>query len=193
MAMLEPMAPFAGIDGESGSLRPVPFRRLLALRGDLAAGNFRARVEEIAGVAPPMEPNVWARAGETVCFWLGPDEWLLSAPDAGAVRLEADLAEALADDPWAAVVDVSHAHAGLHLFGPHARDVLARGCPLDLADDRFGPNACARTLLGQTGMLLRRVDALPTFELWVRPSYAAYVRAWLSRVERAVLAAASSG
>ncbi len=195
MASPEPLAPFAGIESESGSLAAVPHRRLLALRGDPETGDVRTHVERIAGVAPPATANVWASAGETVCYWLGPDEWLLQGPEAGTEGLEASLAAALADDAGAAVVDVSHAHVGLRLAGPHARDILARGCPLDLADARFGPHACARTLLGQTGMLLRRVDAAPApaFEIWVRPSYAGYVRAWLLRAERAVLACAAAG
>ena len=54
--------------------------------------------------------------------------------------------------------------------------MLAQGCSLDL--DRFEPGRCAQTLLARAQVILYRPDA-DTFRILVRPSFAAYLRAWL--------------
>ena len=187
--MADLSTPLSGIEAGSEMLAPAPFRRLLTLRGDAGAAGFLDAVQSAAGVTPPVEPNTVAVGEDCVCFWLGPDEWLLSAPADRGAALEAALSDAFADDPWAAVVDVSHTLVGLTISGPHAKDVLARGCALDLDETRFPVSACARTLLAQAGVLLRRLDDAPSFEIWIRISYADYVKAWLARAEASVLAA----
>ena len=112
----------------------------------------------------PVEPNTTVEAGGKVVLWLGPDEWLVL----GAT--EADYPDE------AAAVDVSANRVAFELVGDDARDVLAQGCSLDL--DRLEPGRCAQTLLARTQVILYRPDEA-TFRILVRPSLAAYLRAWL--------------
>jgi sarcosine oxidase subunit gamma len=42
----------------------------------------------------------------------------------------------------------------------------------------FAPGRCAQTLLARAEVILHRVDE-ETFRVFVRPSFAAYLRAWL--------------
>ena len=65
------------------------------------------------------------------------------------------------------------------MSGPSARDVLAKGCPLDLHPAVFGPGDCAQTLLAKANVTLRCVDDSPRFELIVRRSFAEYAALWL--------------
>jgi sarcosine oxidase subunit gamma len=111
----------------------------------------------------PVEPNT--AAGDVL--WLGPDEWLV----VGA--REEDYPGA------AAAVDVSGNRVCLELAGDRVEDVLAQGCSLDLHPSVFAPGRCAQTLLAKAEVILHRT-APDTFRIFVRPSFAPYVRAWLA-------------
>ena len=65
------------------------------------------------------------------------------------------------------------------MTGPNARDVLAKGCPLDLHPSVFRPGDCAQTLLAKANVTLRCVDDAPSYELTVRRSFADYAAPWL--------------
>ncbi|HEX2256155.1 MAG TPA: sarcosine oxidase subunit gamma family protein [Afifellaceae bacterium] len=179
---VSPLAPMRNeMDLASGgavSLQEVGFRTLVNLRGS-PGEDLAATVEQAFGVRLPAVPNTWSGEADRAAVWLGPDEWLLLAPDGEVPALEASLRAARPGDPLLSVSDVSHAYAGLVLAGPAARDVLAKGCPLDLHPRRFPPGACAQTLLAQANILLRLIDQRPAFEIWVRNSFARYLCAWL--------------
>src|SRR5512146_3329914 len=49
----------------------------------------------VAGVPLPLEPNRVAVMRELRTLWLGPDEWLVTAPEVNAPDLAARLARAL--------------------------------------------------------------------------------------------------
>lgn len=110
----------------------------------------------------PVEPNTVA--GDVL--WLGPDEWLVIG------RREADYADA------AAAVDVSASRVCLELAGKDVEEILAQGCSLDLHPSVFAPGRCAQTLLAKAQVILERTDE-ETFRIFVRPSFAPYVREWI--------------
>lgn len=169
--------------GEAGGaavrLAPAAARSLVNLRGRLQDAHLVAAVWKVLGVALPESPNRWNAGERVTVLWLGPDEWLLMAPDGEAEGIEAGLREAVGDDPWLSVVDVSHNYTGLTLSGPASRQVLAKGCPLDLHDRSFGPGACAQTLLAHSRVLLRAFGDAGRIEIWVRNSFARYTASWL--------------
>jgi sarcosine oxidase, subunit alpha len=116
-------------------------------------------LERVLGVRP-ASPNTVAEADGFRILWLGPDEFLVIGMAAmGALRS----------------VDVTHNREILRVT---RRDVLAKGCGLDLDPRIFPPGRCAQSLLARTQIILeaRREEVL----VYVRPSYAAYLRAWLS-------------
>jgi sarcosine oxidase subunit gamma len=80
----------------------------------------------------------------------------------------------------AAVIDQSHGRAALRLSGPRARDVLAKGCRLDLHPRAFSPGMCAQTSIAQIGTLLHQLDEAPTYDLYVFAGYALDFLDWLS-------------
>ena len=77
------------------------------------------------------------------------------------------------------VTDVTGGQTVITLRGPSARDVLAKGCPLDLHPLVFQPGDCAQTLLGKANVIIRCVDDSPSYELIVRRSFADYAALWL--------------
>ncbi|MDN3564965.1 sarcosine oxidase subunit gamma [Paeniroseomonas aquatica] len=126
---------------------------------------------------PLPEALLTARSGMArAALRLGPDEWLLLAEDAPARVLIAAL-EAARAGAAASIVDVSDRQVALDIEGPEALDLLAEGCPLDLAAMPEG--GCTRTLFGKAEVILWR-RAEDWFRLEVARSFAPYVRALLA-------------
>ena len=131
----------------------------------------------LLGVELPTAPSTYAKSGDTTVIWLGPDEWLVTGTASSGPELEARLREALASHGGAAV-DVSGQRTTLRLRGPHARDVLGKGCALDLHPSVFGGGSAAQTTLGRTGVVLMAVDN-DDYRILVRSSFARYLADWL--------------
>lgn len=150
----------------------------LNLRGDAADARFHQAVLACVGIALPDEPNRWIAGVGGVLLWLGPDEWLLITAGGKETAMTRRL-EAALDGLHAGVTDVSGGQTVIVLRGAHARDLLAKGCGLDLHPRRFGPGDCAQSLLERVGVCIRQVDDAPTYELVVRRSFADYLGRWI--------------
>ena len=167
------------VETQSGVvMRERSFLGHLNLRGDPADKDFLKAVEGALGFALPLEPNTVEEGGERAALWLGPDEWLILTSADEQESLLQSLREALAEI-FVALTDVSGGQTVITLSGPHARDVLAKGCTLDLHPRVFGPGRCAQTLVAKSGALIRQRDKEPSFELIVRRSFADYLWRWL--------------
>ena len=152
-----------------------PFVALAGLRVDPASG------VQVRGAALPTTPNTWVPAGDGRLVWLGPDEWLLTSPGTAPEALEAELAGVLRPVGGVAV-DVSAQRIGLRISGPRARQVLAKGCAIDLHPRVFVPGSSAQTTLGQAGVVLLALggrDDDAEFAVLVRSSFAGYLATWL--------------
>ena len=153
----------------------------VAAREVVFASQVSARVEDAGAreLGLPAEPNTWVALGEREAMWLGPDEWLVCSeiePPPDVVR---DL-ELRAGHHHRSVVDVSANRAVLELTGADRLDVLAAGCGLDLHPRWWRSGACAQTLLANAAVLLQERQA--STRVFVRPSFAGHVVAWLERV-----------
>ncbi len=132
---------------------------------------------------PLPAANTMTATSSGLIAWLGPDEWLVVAPD-GRPSLEGDVRAAAGSAPLS-VVDVSAARTIIAIGGPAARDVLAHGCALDLDARHFLPGSCAQTRLALANVVLMappdQVDFVesPEFLVLVRSSFAAYLATWL--------------
>jgi sarcosine oxidase, subunit gamma len=149
------------------------------LRGNPRDDQFTTAVETTLGIALPIAPNTFAEGAGATVYWLGPDEWLIVTSRESEVSIARDLRSALAG-LHAAVTKVSGGQTAIVLHGRAARDVLAKGCPLDLHPRAFGPGRCAQSHLAKAPILVRQVDADPTFEIIVRRSFADYLWLWLT-------------
>jgi sarcosine oxidase, subunit gamma len=146
----------------------------------LRAGDTSPRLTAALGAALPTAPNTWAQAGPGRAIWLGPDEWLLTSPTERPEQLAGRIREAAL--PFGGTVaDVSAQRITLRLTGPHARDVLAKGCSIDLHPRSFRRGDCAQTMLAQAGVvLLALTDSGDDYVILVRSSYAGYLADWLA-------------
>jgi sarcosine oxidase subunit gamma len=163
------------------------FRHQITVRGDAADPAFTRAVEQAIGLAPPGEPNTVAGPPDLAegprMLWLGPDEWLVVAAGASETDLAAALASAT-EGQHAAVVDVSDGRAVIAISGRDARDLLAKGCPLDLHPTSFAPGRCAQTLIAHAHVIVHRVDDGSRYEVYVHGSFADYLWRWLEDAAR---------
>ncbi len=128
----------------------------------------------VRGAPPLAVPREACRAlveGDRAVLWLGPDEWLVLAPD--GTRLDAI--------EGGSVVEVSHRQVGLSVDGPSGAALLLAGCPLDLEAQPAG--FCTRTVLGKAEAVLWR-EAEDRWRVEVWRSFAAYAWALLEEVAR---------
>ncbi|MEO3475551.1 sarcosine oxidase subunit gamma family protein [Roseomonas sp. CAU 1739] len=182
MSAPEPMHPLAaiampGLRGAAGpqSLRVSLPRRdivqLMVRRGADAA--FAAAMVQAFGTAPPA-PSHATTGGAVTIIWVQPGAYLLTAAEPGL----ADRA-AVAFAGLAAVEDQSHGRTTITIAGPPAREVLARGCRIDLHPRVFGPGRAASTTIAQIGCLLHQTDDAPSFDLTVFSTLAEPFFHWL--------------
>ncbi|MFM9369972.1 sarcosine oxidase subunit gamma [Streptomyces sp. Da 82-17] len=177
LAHLEERLRAATITGPRGvSLSEWPYITMVSVRVD-PASEAAARIEKALGTALPRACGATATAGPHTVLWLGPDEWLVVS-QAEHPLLTAELAEALGGDPGS-VVDVSANRTTLELSGPMAREVLEKGCSLDLHPRAFEPGQAVSTQVGPVPVILWQTDEAPSYRLFPRSSFADYLARWL--------------
>jgi sarcosine oxidase subunit gamma len=159
----------------------------VTIRGDLGHINVRGRasnaafvqpLEQALGQALPTKPNTFSDGHHQV-FWLGPDEWLIVTAAAEAAELAERLHQATSGT-HASVNNISGGQIALMLKGARCRELLAKGCTLDLHPRVFNPGDCAQSGLARANVLLALVDETPTFMIVVRRSFSEYLCRWLA-------------
>jgi heterotetrameric sarcosine oxidase gamma subunit len=146
----------------------------LAVRADAEAA---VAIGGAVGVPLSDAPCRATVAGHRAALWLGPDEWLLLAPDGDAPTLAADAVRAVGHR-GASIVDISHRTVAIEVRGPRATDTLNAFCALDLDSRVFPTGMCTRTLFGKSEIVLWRT-AGDTFWIEVARSFVPYVLACL--------------
>ncbi|MEL6235606.1 MAG: sarcosine oxidase subunit gamma family protein [Pseudomonadota bacterium] len=160
---------------------PAPPAGLVSLRADLTDPAVEAALVATTGLSVPGVRRA-TTAGDAAALWFSPDEFLLLLPD--AARSVVGLGEAL-HAVHHLVADTTDARCRVRIAGPSARDLLARGIPVDLAPEAFGPGDLRRTRLGQLAAAVWCEEA-ERFSLFCHRSVAEHVAVWLAT-------AASSG
>ena len=171
---------------------PIGAGALVAIGLAAPASRFSFRGPPEAAVACgtafgcPLPQNVCraAEQGDKAALWLGPDEWLLVAPEAETATLFQAIETALGAVPHA-LVDISHRQVGFEIAGGAAAVVLNSGCPLDLSLGAFPVGMSTRTVLAKSDIVLWR-RAPDLFRLEVNRSFANYVAGYLRMAERGV-------
>jgi sarcosine oxidase subunit gamma len=139
---------------------------------------FLDPMEGLSGLRLPVEPNRYTENSQAIALWLGPDEWLLVVPW-GTEQAVAKTLRQAGRDHFFAITDISHGYTTVNISGPGAIDTLRKGCSLDLHPSVFRSDHCAQTLLAKAGVVIRRVDGPPSFDLIVRRSFTEYLVLWL--------------
>lgn len=115
--------------------------------------------------------------GDRHLVWLGPDEFLLLCAAGSETHLHSQLTLDM-DGIHAAVTNVTDSLCAMSLRGPAVRQVLAKGCSLDLHQSEFTAGDAAQTMLAHAGVTLIATDESGV-TLVCRTSFAPYIAEWL--------------
>lgn len=155
-------------------------RTIINLRGRPDDEAFLQACQAELGLALPTQPcRTVERDGRRI-LWAGPDEWFVLGSTGQDEAWVQALRTALTG-LHAAVTDVSSGYHVLQLGGDPVRDVLARGCPLDLHPRAFDRDSCQGTHFFKAAIWLWQPSPLPAFELLLRRSFKRYVGVMLDR------------
>ncbi len=137
---------------------------VISLAPPMALFSLRARqaqaLETLLGVKVPKK--IGATVADIAC--LGPDEWMLRAPEGTAIPVGKALP--------LAVTDISDRAICLIVDGPRTAEILMSGCPLDL--DHFAVGRAARTIYETVEIILIR-ETEDRFHVEVWRSFAAWL------------------
>lgn len=113
---------------------------------------------------------------------LGPDEWLILAPEVDADGIATALDAALPDRRFS-LVDISHRQTAIMLETPHAAAMLNAGCALDLVPAAFPIGMATRTMFFKADIVLWRQEP-NRFHVEIWRSFAPYVWSLLAEIGR---------
>ena len=162
----------------NGSKPGLVFREIahlgkLNIRADKSAGKI---IKSITGCTFPPAANKFTTAGERHAVWLGPDEFIIIC-EAGKDEELASAIHTSFGSLNAAVTNITDALAAFYLKGAAVRQVLAKGCALDLHHSSFTSDDAAQTLLSHAAVTVMAL-ADDEFIVICRTSFASYLHDW---------------
>jgi len=103
---------------------------------------------------------------DTRILWSGPSNWLL-------ISTKKDILSSIqkiCDDKNFAVTDLSHSRAIIELKGNHSKEVLKKGCPINL--NEFKVNNCANSIFHGITITIDMINENPeTFRIFALRSF----------------------
>lgn len=160
--------------GLSIGLREITGRGMIDLRGLVSDRKFMAAAKAVLGADLPKAPRTSVSWGDVKALWLSVDQWLILCPGTRTAELLAGFRKAF-DGLHSLAVDVSDMRAVLRLEGEGSREVLMKGCSLDLLGGGYRPGTVRRMRYAEIAALLHVAEDT-VFDVYVFRSYADY--AW---------------
>ena len=185
---LRPLSALAGVAtpgrfGKAGGEPGVVIQELAGLglatvaarKGQVAA--LKAAVAGAYGVELPESARV--AQGSNVSFvGYGPGQWLAVSESLADESLARDLAQRLKG--LASISDQSGGRTVLRISGPRARDVLAKGLPIDLDPRAFPLGSAATSTISLMGVQLWQMDDTRSYDIAVFRSVSHSFWRWLT-------------
>ena len=141
------------------------------------ARSLQDRVREAYGVDLPQTSRVVV--GRDVSFvGYGPGQWLAVSETLASEALARDLAERLKG--LASISDQSSGRTVIRVSGPRARDVLAKGLPIDLDPRVFPLGSAATSTISLMGVQLWQADDTRSYDIAVFRSLSESFWRWLA-------------
>jgi heterotetrameric sarcosine oxidase gamma subunit len=167
LARVSPLADVA-VQGRFGADKGAPGVEF-SVRHPLSIATVIARKGKSKAVAAAL-------AGYAA-HWAGPDQYFVIAEGRGEGALYREIKAELRNA--ASVSDQSHGRVIIRIAGPKARNVLAKGTPVDLYPEQFPVGKSALTQMAHVGVHLTRV-AEDTYDLSVFRGFAESFWEWIT-------------
>jgi sarcosine oxidase subunit gamma len=166
-----------GADGSAPvqlSERRAAIAQVMGRKGQDAA--LRSAINGALGFDLPR-PGYSATNGLTTAIWIAPETWLILRDGSPGDELARELTAACA--AAASIADQTWGKSIVRISGARARDVLAKGCRIDLHPRVFAPRKSVVTPIAHIHAVLMQIDATPTFDLIVPSTLARDFVEWL--------------
>ena len=120
----------------------------------------------IEGLGFPMENSKVESNKETRILWSAPRTWFIISKKENIIN---NIKEKCTDENFA-ITDISHSRAVIQIKGLQAREILKKGCPLNI--NEFKTNNCAGTVFHGISIVVDLIDNNPdTFNLLTLRSF----------------------
>ena len=121
---------------------------------------------QIDGLEFPLQNTKVSSNKETRILWSAPSTWLVISRKENIIEI---INEKCNSDSFA-ITDISHSRAVIQIKGPGTKEVLKKGCPLNLHE--FEKNNCAGTVFHGITIVVDFIDNNPdTFNLLTLRSF----------------------
>ena len=128
--------------------------------------NIEEKSVKIDGLELPEENSLVKTNKETRILWSAPQTWLIISTKEKIVEI---IEKNCSPDNFA-ITDISHSRAIIKIKGLTAREVLKKGCPLNI--NEIKKNSCAGTVFHGITILIDCIEDKPdTFNLFVLRSF----------------------
>lgn len=145
-----------------------------SLRGGL---RYVPVLSDTFGVSLPLRIGACACAGNREALCLGPDEWVLLAPEDDCVTIESDF-EAIYETAPHSLTDISDRDVTIEISGAEAETLITVGCPINLDSIPVGEGK--RTIFNGIQIVLYK-DSQKDFRIDVWRSFLPHVLGLLSK------------
>ena len=133
--------------------------------------------KKIYGCDLPLYNNTFMISGNRKIIWLGPDEFLLIFENHEEKYIFENL-NILFSKQHYALTNISDSQEIFCLSGHYVRDLLSKGCPIDLHINSFNKGMSAQTILEKVDVLLFCNDK-NSISITFKRSYYDYVSSWI--------------
>ena len=128
--------------------------------------NIQLGAIQIEGLGFPIENSKVESNKETRILWSAPRTWFIISKKENIIN---NIKEKCTDENFA-ITDISHSRAVIQIKGLQAREILKKGCPLNI--NEFKTNNCAGTVFHGISIVVDLIDNNPdTFNLLTLRSF----------------------
>ena len=121
---------------------------------------------QIEGLGFPIENSKVERNKETRILWSAPRTWFIISKKENIIN---NIKEKCTDENFA-ITDISHSRTVIQIKGLQAKEILKKGCPLNI--NEFKTNNCAGTVFHGISIVVDLIDNNPdTFNLLTLRSF----------------------
>jgi len=121
---------------------------------------------QIEGLGFPIENSKVESNKETRILWSAPRTWFIISKKENIIN---NIKEKCTDENFA-ITDISHSRAVIQIKGLQAKEILKKGCPLNI--NEFKTNNCAGTVFHGISIVVDLIDNNPdTFNLLTLRSF----------------------
>ncbi len=175
----ETVAPLDGVS-ISGAGVTISIRNNLAIVQLFAKSGSSTKIENLLKIK--NVPGVASKTKTFSALPLAPNQWMMISNKGSDGTFGRSIAKRIRI--FGHVSEQSDGRICIRISGPKARELMSRGCRLDLHPSVAKTGFCAQTTMAQVGVLLHQISDEPAYDLYVFPGFAHSFWQWLEHTAK---------